>query len=284
MRFTAHQLALLSDTSALEPSSGSSILLMQSYWRMCWGTTRCPGISILSSGLLLTSINKTWTLYDFLFFRCLFLQSHRLHAIQPGPEDCSWFSADGWDPHAEVTWYLQCLFQERRCRIIYICMLFHPGSFFGLWFWFLCISMFQVWCTRWRTFQSLRTFLSLVSQRLALVVLPVCALPPLAPHPPPLLIMQLLIWAPPASSTVWMTHWTSAHKGEYVTMCGFITLSCVYNSVIQWKLGINTNFICCWTNSLNSFWCLISSTSTACVVNFIFYCICFVLTLSQPEG
>lgn len=130
MRFTAHQLALLSDTSALEPSSGSSILLMQSYWRMCWGTMRCPGICILSSGLRLTSINKTWTLYDFLFFHCLFLQSHCLHAIQPGPEDCSWFSADGWDPHAEVTWYLQCLFQERRCHIIYIRMLFHPGSFF----------------------------------------------------------------------------------------------------------------------------------------------------------
>lgn len=43
MRCTAHLLALLLDTSALEPSSGSSTLLMQSCWRMCWGTMLCPG-------------------------------------------------------------------------------------------------------------------------------------------------------------------------------------------------------------------------------------------------
>lgn len=43
MKYTAHRLALLSDTSALEPSSGSSTLLMQSCWRMCWGTMLCPG-------------------------------------------------------------------------------------------------------------------------------------------------------------------------------------------------------------------------------------------------
>lgn len=43
MKCTARLLALLWDTSALEPSSGSSTLLMQSCWRMCWGTMQCPG-------------------------------------------------------------------------------------------------------------------------------------------------------------------------------------------------------------------------------------------------
>lgn len=50
MRCTAHRLAPLSDTSALEPSSGSSTLLMQSCWRMCWGTMLCPGNSARAVG------------------------------------------------------------------------------------------------------------------------------------------------------------------------------------------------------------------------------------------
>lgn len=50
MRCTAHLLALLSDTSALEPSSGSFTLLMQSCWRMCWGTMLCPGMGPDNNG------------------------------------------------------------------------------------------------------------------------------------------------------------------------------------------------------------------------------------------
>lgn len=85
-----------------------------------------------------------------------------------------------------------------------------------LWLMYVCV-MLQVWCTKWRTFQNRRAFSSLVPQRLAPVVRPVCAPPPSAPHPPLLQITQLLISALQASNTVWTTRWTSVHRGAYVT-------------------------------------------------------------------
>lgn len=92
-----------------------------------------------------------------------------------------------------------------------------------LFFFFLqyFLFVFKVSCTKWRIWQSLRAFWSLVLQRLALVAPPVSALPPSALHPPHLLIIQLLTWAHPASNTAWTTRWTSALKGEFEAICGF---------------------------------------------------------------
>lgn len=91
----------------------------------------------------------------------------------------------------------------------------------------LCLTL-QVWCTKWRTFQNRRAFLSLVPQRLALVVQPVCALPPSAPHLPHLQITELLILARPASNTAWMTRWTSVHRGAYVANSDRVVLIAIW--------------------------------------------------------
>lgn len=117
----------------------------------------------------------------------------------------------------------------------------------GKWrqFYRLCFfAMLQVWCTRWRTSQNQRAFSSLVLQRLAPVVQPVCARPPSAPHLLHLQITQLLILAHQASSTAWMTRWTSVHRGAYVTQ---VRSSCFdynlnNNSHSHWKLSLKTKF------------------------------------------
>ena len=90
------------------------------------------------------------------------------------------------------------------------------------------LSATQVWCIRWRTWQSPRASWWPVLQRLALVALPVFAPRPSAPHPPhpPPTLPQT--WAPPASSTAWMTLWTSVHRGERLPLS-----SCCFHTVGQ---------------------------------------------------
>lgn len=102
----------------------------------------------------------------------------------------------------------------------------------------------QVWCTRWRTSQNQRAFSSLVPQRLAPVVQPACALPPSAPRLLHLQITQLLILAHQAFSTAWMIHWTSVHRGTYVTKLDQSVFIIIWITVqtLHWKVRLKTNF------------------------------------------
>lgn len=130
----------------------------------------------------------------------------------------AFFSPDALFPELPEMWIESQSSARALCwRGALYCASFKAFFFFLQYFLFV----FKVSCTKWRIWQSLRAFWSLVLQRLALVAPPVSALPPSALHPPHLLIIQLLTWAHPASSTAWTTRWTSALKGEFEAICGF---------------------------------------------------------------
>lgn len=131
----------------------------------------------------------------------------------------AFFSPDALFPELPEMWIESQSSARALCwRGALYCASFKAFFFFFLQYF---LFVFKVSCTKWRIWQSLRAFWSLVLQRLALVAPPVSALPPSALHPPHLLIIQLLTWAHPASSTAWTTRWTSALKGEFEAICGF---------------------------------------------------------------